>query len=604
MTVPAPLTTTVEQSTISDGQTSSKKSSVLNFVKRRLWLLIAVPYAIGILWTCAHPVVSIVTGELKCRGWFIDENSLDAGNFRYNANFLAPGSKQNGGRRISSLCEALDKQDMDNMDCQRLSSDTFEVAKLVPISNAITPVSEAIAIVIPSSSDWFVDPYHNGMLQFMQRLATAKESPWLAKTVLLIAPTSSTNHTLAETVSSFLDAYLGTRNGSDVQSLPPSFTTAMIRNLLVLDVASAPVDEAGVQTPLNEVLLMPQGRRGVLPNMDLVFLLMTVYSRANFLDTRRYETHFLLHPHAESSRRWRQLVASQPLPSSVQSWLNELGDLALFARTLALGPYPAHAPTLERGIDSITLQIRFRGHTARLQTQFILDFVKRLEGVVRALSNLHERLHHSMTQYLMPSPRKFVSHSEYLIPNVLLLLPLVVRAVSLILWQMEGNFDFSAFQVVVGIGGVVLGIYEASHYFVDPAALTVLLVVVYGSIPAAVRFLFPTMKNKTASYQSLHFLTCLTAIYFIIPLILGHVSLAFPSALLWSLLIGMLSHRPQRGVRHTIVLPLLLLITWPPILVQQVFGYYSPYISFVHLPLHLLVSILWYTQTLSNNNKL
>lgn len=376
----------------------------------------------------------------------------------------------------------------------------------------------------------------------------------------------------------------------------------MIRNLLVLNVTSTSRSE--MAKPLNEVILMPQGRRGVLPNMDLVFLAMTVIARATFMDSRRYETIFIVHPHADASRGWRAFVDSTTLiPASLRSWLSELGDLALFARTLALGPYPAHAPTLERGIDAVTLQIHFStpdAATSRAQAEFELEFVKRLEGMVRALSNLHERLHHSVTQYLMPSPFKFVSHTEYLIPNLLLLLPLVVRAVSLILSEMKDvKFDFAAFQMVVGVGVTALGIYEVCR-LMDTMAVTVLVVMVYGAIPVACRFVF-SKEQQASSYQSLHFLTCLAAIYFIVPLILGHVSLALPSALLWSPLIGMLSHRPATTTsRASVVLPFLLLCTWPPIWVQRVFGTYSIYISFVHLPLHLLVSVLWYMQTLSN----
>jgi glycosylphosphatidylinositol transamidase len=587
MAVPAPSTTQAKQSS-TDSHGSHKKPPVPSFVKRKLWLLIAVPYIVGILWTCAHPVVSIVTGELKCRGWFIDENSLDAGNFRYDANFQLPSPKKSDEKPISSLCQALDTQDiMGNVKCYRFS-DSFEVAKLVPISNAITPVSEAIALVIPSSDDWLADPYHNSMLQFMKRLASSNSSPWLAKTVLLISPTASTNQTLTETVSSFLNSYLGTGDSSITELLPPSFTTAMIRNLLVLNVSAAISDTA--EKPLNEIRLMPQGRRGILPNMDLVFLVMTVISRATFLDSRRYDTNFIMHPHTRASKEWHHWVASQSLPPSISSWLDELGDLVLFIRTLAVGPYPAHAPTLERGIDSLTLELYFSG-TDNQASFVILDFVKRLEGMVRALSNLHERLHHSMTQYLMPSPFKFVSHSEYLIPNLLFLLPLVVRAVSIILWRLDGLFCFSACQVVLMVAGIALVVH---HFSEVPEALTVPLVLVYGLIPAACS----SLKETLASYQSLHFLTCLVAIYIMIPLILGHVSLALPSVVLWSFVIAMLSHRHKAGggrmFRRAVVLPLLLLLTWPPIWVQQFFGDYSPYVVFVHLPLHLLASVLWY----------
>lgn len=561
------------------GETSQASSQSLHplvdVLKRRLWLLIILPYIAGAVWTLAYPIVSIVTGELKCRGWFIDENSLDAGSFRYNSKFLPPRK----GAGVASMCQAIAQvsRSDDNVECYNHDG-TFDVAKLVPISNAVTPVSESIVIVIPSSEEWFASAFHNAMLQFTKHLATSSSSPWLAKTILLVSPSS--NLTIAETVSSFLDSFLGVADGSTLM-LPPSYTTAMIRNLIVLDVRA---DTAGA--PLNEVLVMPQGRRGVLPNMDLVFLFMSVYSRANFMDQRRYETNFLVHPYATASVRWRKWVASH-VPAQLRGWISELGDLALFARTLAVGPYAAHAPALERGIDSLTLQIRFTGRSSPVGTEFILEVFQWLEGIVRALSNLHERLHHSMSQYLMPSPSKFVSHSEYLTSHVVLILPLVVRALSLIFWDIE-TFDLKSITAVALIWTVALGLHEVST-FLELAQMNLLLVFIYGSIPLACRFL---SSKQPSTHQSLHFLTCVAAVYAFVPLILGNVALAFPSAVLFTPLIAMLSHELQ-GVRQSIVMPSILIITWPPVLMLGIFGYYSSYITMVYIPLHLLLCVLW-----------
>ncbi|KAI2488956.1 Gaa1-like [Fragilaria crotonensis] len=557
---------------------SGSLNPLVDTLKHRLWLLISLPYIIGAVWTLAYPVVSIVTGELKCRGWFIDENSLDAGNFRYNSKFRPP---RKGGGVVTSLCKAIDQVSSsdDNVVCYTHNG-SFDVAKLVPISNPVAPVSESIVIVIPSSEEWLASPFHYGMLQFMQHLATSSSSPWLAKTVLLVSPSVTSNLTIAGTVSTFLDAFLGVNEGS-TSMLPPSYTTTMIRNLLVLDVAA---DTNGA--PLNEVLLMPQGKRGVLPNMDLVFLFMSVYSRASFMDKRRYETNFLVHPYATESTGWHKWVNSN-VPASLRNWVSELGDLALFTRTLAVGPYAAHTPALERGIDSLTLQIRFTGRSSRVETEFILEVFQWLEGIVRALSNLHERLHHSMTQYLMPSPFKFVSHSEYLVSHILLILPLVVRAVSLIFWEIE-EFDLQCLKFVAIIWTVALGVHEVSG-FLKSAQVNLLLVLIYGSIPLASQSLSAKLPS---THQSLHFLTCVAAVYAFVPLIMGNVALAFPSALLFTPMIAMLSHKPE-GVRHSMVMPLVLFLSWPPVLILGIFGYYSSYITLVYIPLHLLLCVLW-----------
>ncbi len=40
-------------------------------------LIIIIPYIVGLLWVLSHPLVSVITGELKCRGIYIDEHQLD-----------------------------------------------------------------------------------------------------------------------------------------------------------------------------------------------------------------------------------------------------------------------------------------------------------------------------------------------------------------------------------------------------------------------------------------------------------------------------------------------------------------------------------------------
>jgi hypothetical protein len=86
---------------------------------------------------------------------------------------------------------------------------------------------------------------------------------------------------------------------------------------------------------------------------------------------------------------------------------------------------------LERGIDSLTIQAEFDGVYRRDPSEEMVQYV--MEYMVRSLGNLHERLHHSVTLYWLPTPRKFVSHMEYFLPNVLLLLPLAIRAFGLLL---------------------------------------------------------------------------------------------------------------------------------------------------------------------------
>ncbi|KAL3930597.1 MAG: hypothetical protein SGARI_004438 [Bacillariaceae sp.] len=107
--------------------------------------------------------------------------------------------------------------------------------------------------------------------------------------------------------------------------------------------------------------------------------------------------------------------------------------MLLFAYTLSgFGNVaPPHAPALDKGIDALTIQATFEGVYRRDPSQELMQYV--MTYLTRSLGNLHERLHHSVTLYWLPSPRKFVSHMEYFLPNVLILLPLAIRAFGLLM---------------------------------------------------------------------------------------------------------------------------------------------------------------------------
>eukprot|EP00539_Tryblionella_compressa_P019892 CAMPEP_0178860832 /NCGR_PEP_ID=MMETSP0747-20121128/1952_1 /TAXON_ID=913974 /ORGANISM="Nitzschia punctata, Strain CCMP561" /LENGTH=83 /DNA_ID=CAMNT_0020527309 /DNA_START=595 /DNA_END=843 /DNA_ORIENTATION=+ len=66
--------------------------------------LLLLPYIVGIAWTCVHPILSVVTGETKCRGWFIDESSLELGSLRLDAKYY-PATSRDNQQGYSTLCE-------------------------------------------------------------------------------------------------------------------------------------------------------------------------------------------------------------------------------------------------------------------------------------------------------------------------------------------------------------------------------------------------------------------------------------------------------------------------------------------------------------------
>jgi GPI-anchor transamidase subunit GAA1 len=555
-------------------------------------LLIVLLFVVGSLWILAHPLLSILTGELKCRGWYIDENSLDAGNFRYDSPWVIPPASRlrtsSSSSNISSLCDELatvTRQKLDNLHCIHLSEMELEIIRILPISNAITPVSESIVVFIPPSNNWMEDPFHWTMLHFLKRLASSSHfTPWLAKTILLVSPSFSSNRTLNQAVTYFLDSYLGT-SVDKLSTIPASYRTSIIRNLIVLNVTSYETSQ-----PNNQVFILPQGKRGALPNMDLVFLFVSVLSRMIFLDGRRYMTTFLIHPFMLESSLWRRWA--HQIPQALRSWWIELGDMALFVRTMAVGPFAPHTSALLHGIDSLTLQVHLQGRSSQEVNALVIDFFTKFEGIIRALSNLHERLHHSQSQYILPSPYKFVSHSEYLVPNLLLALPLVIRAVKLILVDIQ-VFDLKVLRMTILIWLLALCLYELSHSL-QTTHMTMLMLFSYGLIPMIHQSL---STSHQFSYQSFHFVLCLFTIYCIIPLLLANVGLSLPLSLLFSPLISILLGNSRRRFLHSVFIPILLCISCTPLTAVHIVGYFSPVMTSIYFPLHFSVCVLWYMQT-------
>ena len=552
--------------------------------RKRWWPFVIAPYFVGLVWTSLHPVVSVITGEPKCRGWFIDESALDPSGFQMEISYPVP---QIGSSGASSLCDVLgDGKSPDSVSCFHHEKGQFDVARVVPVSNAVEPTAEVVVMVVPApSKHWNSSELHISLLHLLDRLADSKATPWLAKTVLFVSPSTS-EIPLQTTVSSFLDSYLGTsaRGSVPMTRLPPSFTSGMIRNLLVLDLI---VDEGGDR--LNELRILPQGRRGVLPNMDFVFAAMMLSSRASFMDSRQRAS-LVMHPYGSQFLQWREWV-NENLPPSLLEWANDLGNMVLFAYSLVVGPYPPHASVLDRGIDAITIQGRFIGQSRRVLAPFVSDYVQKLEYFLHALSNLHERLHHSITQYLLPSPTKFVSHSEYLVPNILLLLPLAMRAALLALLQIE-RFHVRSIQIAILAVLCVIPLYVASEYVGAPI-VNALYAMVYAIVFAMVRRDATSADEKDARL-SIHFVACLLAVYTHVPITLAHVSLSYPSAIFWTPLLAFPSYSGKTGLLSRCIVGTVLFVTWPPFaLVPRVFYVYTPYVFFVYTPLHILASLLW-----------
>ena len=680
-------------------------------------ILLFLPYVLAPIWTCLHPIVSVLTGELKCRGWFLDEHSIETRFMEGQSPNEIPSHLKNLGEAVLpngndtgsansdhlSLCDFFAGDgDLDynpnNLICHS-HGDHFDIVMIKPLSNALDATEEAVVLVVPSpeemyllpvssddeednddgttineKKDWGTSRLHQALIQSIKHLADPIGTPWLAKCVLIVTPTinkTSNNsdtanmRSLDETVSSFLDAYLGQQEiprdyqinrqqhpkQQMVPQLPPRLSGAILRNLLVLQVFDneSSTTENTKKTNYNrstDLAILPQGQRGVLPNADLVFLVGRLMERTNFMKTAHDKT-FLTHPYTQQSKDatiWINqkvdgLGLDKKMATKVKLWANGIVDTSLFARTLAVGPVPPHAAALDRGIDSLTIRVTFTG-TSTFRRDPVVEFVQYTEYLVRSLSNLHERLHHSFTLYLLPTPKKFVSHIEYLLPNILLLLPLAVRAFGLLFPAMKGGLDLMAMGGV-GLAMILVAIAMVLPTIISPilsslssgtdnnslqttnAMLLVLYVVV--AIFWIRQILWRRCDQQSISgdksdnkeegaeegdtdddiaaksIQTLQFLSCVLAAYIFVPVAFAHASLAYLPSLLWTPLLAFWDYSSmKKSTGNTFVnyaaipiLCLLVLVTAPPFfLVPHIFSSYTAFVQFAYAPLHMLFFLL------------
>jgi Gaa1-like, GPI transamidase component len=690
--------------------------------------LLIIPYAVGVVWHVLHPVASVLTGDLQqARRWYIDESSLDPSHFqlftkydlilqtKHSAPAQVSPPSGNTVPMITSLCHGVKVQSERigvTIPCHRhvLSLDEtslisgFEIAKIVPVSAGVSPVSEVIVLVVPTfvpSSDALFKVTHNGttenpdshmddksraqfqasLLQLIRRLASPQTSPWLAKTILVVAPLNqgqrratdlhqhvSMSPILEETVQALLSAHLGVFRQPNQRTPPPSPGTnhalgdflqgSILRTILVLDLdlfrsENRPLpngddDEDDFEPEMNELRILPQGRRGLLPNMDLTFVVKAVFDHSAMVNQQQLsvqsrQTHqmveIMVHPyreHVETCWSWIEDAVHDYFGRDweLPSWVHALLHLMAFESVLALGPYPPHAPALERGIDAITVQGLFvsaqdgddfdlaQGNIPRSKLspqQYPMEMVQRMELVIRALSNLQERLHHSTSLYLLASKDRFVKHEEYLVPNLLLIIPLIVRALLLV-FSKDPPFvpnlgaaghalaltaawtTMAAWMVSGAVNPLRLAVAHIS--FAPPWVARVLMEYETAILYFLVLLLFAIFRARTSLHfadlnarRTIQFASCLMAACMHVSIAFGHVSLAYPSALLWTPLLAFPTlqgsdGRPKSFVGWTLSLwsNLLLVVALSPFcfLVPHVFWTYTPYVQYVYIPLHFL----------------
>ncbi|CAN6476087.1 unnamed protein product [Victoria cruziana] len=130
------------------------------------------------------------------------------------------------------------------------------------------------------------------------------------------------------------------------------------------------------------------------------------------------------------------------IPAS--DFLEGTATLASSLYQQALGiPTGLHGAFRNYQVDAVTLEISPKTSLDNdmIRTAFILKIGRLVEGSIRSVNNLLEKFHQSFFLYLLTAPNRFISVSVYMIPLMLLILPLPVLASALYMGKSSGDFS-------------------------------------------------------------------------------------------------------------------------------------------------------------------
>ncbi|KAG6617494.1 uncharacterized protein IUM83_02531 [Phytophthora cinnamomi] len=467
------------------------------YVASRCLSLCWVTYALGLLWLLLHPAVTVTTGELKCRGTYMSENALlidlmeaRAGHQEANAArgfheqlLELPGLPSGGcGDDCSTVADWIDAQ-LRGLDRVEAYSQGFRVeGGATPRTNVYgvlraSPLAdgkEAIVLVTHYRNVGKDSGDYSGLslgLALLKYLARAK---WLAKDVILLAADDGAldgSDGYAPGTEAWLRAYHLDPVESSLQGALP-MRAGVIRAAVNLETMlnSKQVGSVGIYTA---------GMNGQLPNLDLVntavrafrqHQISAILDRADTEKVGARNDKDCVSSVIDFVASFSEKHAPEEYKQGVRSYLANLKGMLHFMTSLASGPSGPHANFISYNIDSITLSLT-KSDASNDRSLSTLDVLRSVEMVVRALSNLEEKLHQSFFLYVLPSTTTFVSVGEYYYTVALAISPAITHLLYLAnkTSGMRVAFALTVFIVVEGLCALLL--VGVCAYFTTPTAL-------------------------------------------------------------------------------------------------------------------------------------
>lgn len=228
-------------------------------------------------------------------------------------------------------------------------------------------------------------------------------------------------------------------------------------------------------TKTNAMGIFTAGINGQLPNLDLVNTAVRSLRDEHIpvaLDRcdGEHSQHYCRADTLSRVHLWLKGALETHVPAEYRQWvrdyLKNLNGMLRFMTTLASGPSGAHAHFIGYNIDSITLST-MQSPGAGTTTLSLRAVLRSVEKIVRAMSNLEEKLHQSFFLYVLPNTKDFVSVGEYYYVVALAVSPAIAHLARLASKTVGMRLASSLVAFLFAEGAAVFALASITRAFSD-----------------------------------------------------------------------------------------------------------------------------------------
>eukprot|EP01117_Protostelium_nocturnum_P013108 TRINITY_DN4871_c0_g1_i1.p1 TRINITY_DN4871_c0_g1~~TRINITY_DN4871_c0_g1_i1.p1 ORF type:complete len:626 (-),score=240.20 TRINITY_DN4871_c0_g1_i1:147-2024(-) len=266
-----------------------------------------------------------------------------------------------------------------------------------------------------------------GLAIALQKYFQKNAQKWMAKDIVIVL---ADEHSGSEYgLKKWLESYLGLNEGNQLKGL--SSRHGLIQAAIVLDIIPS--------NHISGFYVSLVGANGHLPNLDLFNTFNQVCNQEGYYDEELELTEMPkeMKGYFEDAKNGLANLLKDFVPpqifESIRNPPSEVFGLFGFMMNQAVGvPTGNHGVFNMYHLDAMTIRNRDpKGVWNRKHP--VVSIGKVVEGTVRSLNNLLEKLHQSFYYYLLPSSSRYLAIGDYMIPLGLMLAGTALKIVLILI---------------------------------------------------------------------------------------------------------------------------------------------------------------------------